>query len=108
MNQSVFSCCDEPMTDTQSTKQPTDHPYLYSVYLQNGNDMPLDFITDIIRIFFFHSHEKTKEILLGDQTKEGKIICGIYTKDIAETKVHQVNRYLKKFKCELQCGMEPV
>lgn len=94
-NRSQGSCFREP-------------PPLYSVYLLDEDFSTIDFIIDIIRLFFFFSYDKAREIILGEQAKRGKIICGIYTKDVAETKVHQVNRYLRKHKCELMCGMEPI
>ena len=109
MNQSSYRD-DElqcPLVEEKYKKIPVPPP-LYSVYLQDTYQSTLDFIIDLVRLFFFFSYEKAVEIITGAQTKGGKIICGIYTRDVAETKVHQVNRYLRKYKCELKCGMEPV
>ena len=109
MNQPQLASCSLHEAETlQKDKRIKAPPPLYSVYLQDGNQSTIDFIIDIIRIFFFFSYEKAKEIILNKQDEGGKIICGIYTKDVAETKVQQVNRYLKKYKCELTCGMEPM
>jgi len=92
---------------TKSARQKVhEPPPLYVVFLYDTARAPLEFIVEVVRIFFFFSLEKAMELIENIPSKRGKVICGVYTKDVAETKVQQVNKYLKKYRYVLKCGME--
>ena len=80
-------------------------PPLYQVILINDDYTPMEFVVHILEAIFNHDREKATQIMLNVH-KQGKGICGIYTKDIAETKVAQVNNYARENKHPLLCDME--
>ena len=67
-------------------------PPLYKVILVNDDYTPMDFVVDVLRSFFAMNVEKATQIMLKVHT-EGKGVCGVYSKDVAETKAAQVNDY---------------
>jgi ATP-dependent Clp protease adaptor protein ClpS len=80
-------------------------PKLYKVILLNDDFTPMEFVVEILRLFFSLDQEKATRIMLNVHTK-GKGICGVYTRDIAETKVAQVNQYARENEHPLLCTME--
>jgi ATP-dependent Clp protease adaptor protein ClpS len=107
-----------PLTMSESTDDDTtillEHarpklkkPPLYQVVLINDDYTPMEFVVHILEIIFSHHREKATQIMLNVH-KQGKGVCGIYTKDIAETKVAQVNTYARESKHPLLCDMEEV
>ncbi len=82
-------------------------PPLYQVVLINDDFTPMDFVVDVLQIFFAIDKEKATQIMLNIHTK-GKGICGVFTRDIAETKVIQVNDYARQNQHPLLCVMEEV
>ena len=89
----------------QETKPKLKRPPLYKVILINDDYTPMDFVVNILEIFFSMNRETATRIMLEVHTK-GKGICGIYTYEIAETKVAQVNSYSKENQHPLLCSME--
>lgn len=81
-------------------------PPLYKVILINDDFTPMDFVVEILGKFFAMQHEKAIEIMLQVHM-QGKGVCGIFTRDIAETKVEQVNIYSRQHEHPLLCMMEP-
>lgn len=67
-------------------------PPLYKVVLLNDDYTPMEFVVEILETFFYMSREKATQVMLAVHTL-GKGVCGIYTRDIAETKAAQVNQY---------------
>ena len=65
----------------------------------------MDFVVDVLRDFFSMNLEKATQIMLKVHT-EGKGVCGVYSKDIAETKAAQVNDYSKECEQPLLCSVE--
>ncbi len=65
----------------------------------------MDFVIDVLQLFFRLDHESATRVMLHVHTK-GKGVCGVYTRDIAETKVAQVNRYARENQHPLLCTME--
>jgi ATP-dependent Clp protease adaptor protein ClpS len=65
----------------------------------------MEFVVHILESIFQHDREKATQIMLHVH-KQGKGVCGLYTKDVAETKVVQVNNYSKENKHPLLCDME--
>jgi ATP-dependent Clp protease adaptor protein ClpS len=66
-----------------------DFPSKYKVYLLNDDYTPMDFVVDILMNIFHKSYEEAEKIML-EVHKKDKGLCGIYTYEIAETKVSQV------------------
>ncbi len=69
-------------------------PSMYQVVLLNDDYTPMEFVVEILETFFYMGREKATQVMLAVHT-QGKGVCGIYTKDIAETKAAQVNQYAR-------------
>lgn len=80
-------------------------PPLYKVILLNDDFTPMEFVVHVLEAVFGHNRESATRIMLNVH-KSGKGVCGIFTKDIAETKVTQVNSYSRENKHPLLCDME--
>ncbi|WP_130472652.1 ATP-dependent Clp protease adapter ClpS [Candidatus Magnetaquicoccus inordinatus] len=80
-------------------------PPMYKVLLLNDDFTPMDFVVELIIKFFQKSMEDSVSIMLNVH-HHGSGICGIYPRDIAETKVMQVNRYARDHSHPLCCRME--
>ena len=65
----------------------------------------MDFVVDVLRSFFNMNVEKATQIMLKVHT-EGKGVCGVYSKDVAETKSAQVNDYSRECEQPLLCSVE--
>ncbi|MFC3909613.1 ATP-dependent Clp protease adapter ClpS [Legionella dresdenensis] len=81
-------------------------PKKYKVLLLNDDYTPMNFVVDVLKRFFRLSEEMATQIMLQVHVL-GKGVCGVYTRDIAETKVAQVNDYARSFEHPLLCAMEP-
>ena len=90
---------------TQANKPQTDSPSLYKVLLLNDDFTPMDFVIEVLQQFFHMNAEKATRVMLQVHN-EGRGLCGIYTKDIAATKVAQVLQYAQTHHHPLQCVME--
>lgn len=88
-------------TEKPKLKQPP----LYKVILINDDYTPMDFVVEILRSFFSMNVEKATQIMLKVHT-EGKGVCGVYSKDVAETKAAQVNDYSRECEQPLLCSVE--
>lgn len=82
-------------------------PSMYKVVLLNDDYTPMDFVVEVLEVFFSMSREKATHIMLTVHV-HGKAVCGIYTRDIAETKAAQVNQYSKENQHPLLCEIEAV
>jgi ATP-dependent Clp protease adaptor protein ClpS len=80
-------------------------PPLYKVILLNDDYTPMDFVVRILEHFFAMSREKATQVMLHVHTR-GRGVCGVYTHDIAETKVAQVNEFSRRHQHPLLCTME--
>ncbi len=81
-------------------------PDLYKVILLNDDYTPMEFVVDILERFFRKSRAEATRIMLHVH-HNGVGVCGIYTRDIAETKVKQVMECAREHQHPLQCTMEP-
>ena len=70
-------------------------PPLYKVVLLNDDYTPMEFVVDVLQMFFGMNREKATQIMLAVHTM-GKATCGIFPRDIAETKSAQVNQYAQE------------
>ena len=89
----------------QEEKPKLKRPPMYKVLLLNDDYTPMDFVVNILEIFFGMNKDSATHIMLQVHTK-GKGICGTYTREIAETKVTQVNSYARDNQHPLLCTME--
>jgi ATP-dependent Clp protease adaptor protein ClpS len=80
-------------------------PKQYKVVLVNDDYTPMEFVVHILTTFFSMDHAKATRVMMAVHTK-GKGICGIFSYEIAETKVDQVNEYSKMNQHPLMCTME--
>ncbi len=78
---------------------------MYKVVLLNDDYTPMEFVVYILENFFTMDREKATRIMLHVHT-QGKGVCGVYTRDMAETKVAQVNDYSRMNNHPLLCAME--
>ena len=81
-------------------------PSLYRVILLNDNYTPMEFVIYVLQTFFSYDKEKATQIMLAVHTK-GKGVCGIYTKEVAETKSNQINSFAKQNDCLLYTSPSP-
>ena len=89
----------------EQTKPKLKKPPLFKVVLINDDYTPMEFVVNILESIFNHDREQATQIMLHVH-KLGKGVCGIFTKDIAETKVIQVNNFARENKHPLMCEME--
>lgn len=80
-------------------------PNMYKVILLNDDYTPMDFVTHILQKFFNKTADEATDIMLQVH-RRGVGVCGIYTYEIAETKVTQVMDYARSNEQPLQCTME--
>jgi len=85
-----------------STKEPS----LYSVFLLNDDFTTQDFVIEVLKQFFFKSDEEAFKLML-DVHNKGRAQVGVFTKEIAETKVFLVHQAAKENSYPLKCSMEP-
>lgn len=81
-------------------------PSLYSVYLLNDDFTTQEFVIDVLVQFFFKTENEAFKIML-DVHNKGRALVGIFTKEIAETKVFLVHQAAKENNYPLKCVMEP-
>jgi len=81
-------------------------PPMYKVVMFNDDYTPMEFVVGILETFFGMDRELAVRVMLKVHT-EGKAVCGIFTRDVAETKVVQVNRYSRDNEHPLICEIEP-
>ena len=107
---------------TQSPRKDADHevgtavetappeiarPPMYQVVLMNDDYTPMDFVVSVLQSFFAMNREKATQVMLQVHTR-GKGICGVFTREVAETKVTQVNEFSRKHHHPLLCTLEKV
>lgn len=80
-------------------------PPMYRVVLLNDDYTPMDFVIEILKVFFGMSHDRATQVMLHVHTR-GKGVCGLFTFEIAETKVVQVNEFSLQNDHPLKCTME--
>ena len=87
--------------------QRTQPPQMYQVVMLNDDFTPMEFVVMVLQEFFSKDRESATQIMLKIHL-DGKGICGVYTKDVAATKVDQVREAAHKSGHPLQCLSEPV
>ena len=87
------------------TKPAVKRPSLYRVLLLNDDFTPMEFVVDVLARFFSMNLEKATQVMLHVH-QNGVGECGVFTYEVAETKVTQVMDYARKNQRPLQCVME--
>ena len=87
------------------TKPQTKRPNLYRVLLLNDDYTPMEFVVHVLERFFSKNREDATRIMLHVH-QHGVGECGVYTYEVAETKVTQVMDFSRKHQHPLQCVME--
>ncbi|MCR9146188.1 MAG: ATP-dependent Clp protease adapter ClpS [Rhodobacteraceae bacterium] len=87
------------------TRPKTKRPPLYKVLLLNDDYTPMEFVVAVLERFFGMSHAQAFEIMLTVH-KKGVAVVGVFSHEIAETKVAQVMDFARRHQHPLQCTME--
>lgn len=87
------------------TRPKTQKPPMYKVLLLNDDYTPMEFVVHVLERFFNKPREEATRIMLHVHHK-GVGICGVYTYEVAETKVTQVMDFSRQHGHPLQCTME--
>jgi ATP-dependent Clp protease adaptor protein ClpS len=80
-------------------------PAMYKVVLLNDDFTPMEFVVMVVQEYFNKDRETATQIMLKVH-REGRGVCGVYTRDIASTKVEQVVSHARQSGHPLQCVME--
>ena len=80
-------------------------PPMYKVILLNDDYTPMEFVVHVLEHFFRMDKEKATRVMLHVHT-QGVGVCGVFSKDVAQTKVQQVNEFARANQHPLLCDME--
>lgn len=86
-------------------KPRTARPPLYRVILLNDDFTPMDFVIAVLKKFFMKSDAEATQVMLQVHN-DGAGLAGVYTFEVAETKVYSVNEFSRRHKHPLKCIME--
>lgn len=87
------------------TKPKTKKPAMYKVIMLNDDYTPMEFVILVLERFFNKTHEESTQIMLHVHQK-GVGVCGVFTYEVAETKVQQVMDLARQHQHPLQCTLE--
>ena len=87
------------------TRPKTKKPSLYKVLMLNDDYTPMEFVVSVLERFFNKNHEEATQIMLHVHQR-GVGVCGVFTYEIAETKVNQVMEFARRQQHPLQCTLE--
>ncbi len=91
----------------EESKPQLKRPSMYKVVLLNDDYTPMEFVVEILEMFFSMNREQATNVMLTVHT-QGKGVCGVFTRDIAETKAALVNQYARENEHPLLCEIEAV
>lgn len=97
---------DDGYTAVQESLPELKRPSMYTVVMLNDDYTPMEFVVEVLQTFFAKTPEQATDIMLTVHTK-GSAVCGVYTRDIAETKAEIVNQYSKDCQHPLKCEIAP-
>lgn len=80
---------------------------MYKVLLHNDDYTTMEFVIEVLQRFFLINRERAQQLMLQVHN-EGSAVCGIYTRDIAETKVTLVTEFAQQNGHPLRCSMEEI
>jgi len=97
---------DDPSTGLAvKTRPKTKKPSMYKVLMLNDDYTPMEFVVHVLERFFGMGHEQATRIMLHVHQR-GVGVCGVFTYEVAETKVNQVMDLARKHQHPLQCTIE--
>jgi ATP-dependent Clp protease adaptor protein ClpS len=96
---------DTLLEERQKEREEVKEPPMYKVILLNDDYTPFEFVVDVLVRFFQMNGEKAVKTMLTAH-RDGSATCGIYPKDIAETRCQQVASYASAHEFPLRCDME--
>ncbi len=97
----------EPNVTAQEAEPELKRPPLFKVVIVNDDYTPMEFVVEVLQTFFRLDRNKAVQIMLYVHTR-GKGVAGVFTYEIAETKVAQVNEYARRNQHPLLCTLEEV
>jgi ATP-dependent Clp protease adaptor protein ClpS len=80
-------------------------PSMYQVLMHNDDFTPMEFVVAVLEVFFNMERAIATNVMYQVHT-EGKASCGVFTRDVAETKVDQVISYARRHEHPLLCSIE--
>ena len=86
---------DDSGVAVESSKPELKRPPMYKVILMNDDYTPMEFVVHVLETFFGMNREKATQVMLTVHTR-GSAVCGIFPRDVAETKSAQVNQYARE------------
>ena len=89
----------------ETSKPEVARPPLYAVLLLNDDYTPMDFVVEVLTRFFGMNLDKATQVMLHVHTR-GRGVCGVFTREVAESKVAQINEYSRLNPHPLLCTME--
>ena len=89
----------------EEAKPELKEPSMYKVFLLNDDYTPMEFVVTLLESLFGMDREKATRVMLMVHS-QGRGVCGIFTYEIAETKVAQVNEFSRQNEHPLKCTME--
>jgi ATP-dependent Clp protease adaptor protein ClpS len=95
----------EPGVAVQTRRPEVARPPLYQVVLLNDDYTPMEFVVAVLETFFNMARERATQVMLHVHTR-GKGVCGVFSREVAESKVAQVNEYSRVHQHPLLCTME--
>jgi ATP-dependent Clp protease adaptor protein ClpS len=98
---------DEGIAVLERVPQKVGPPQMYQVLMLNDDYTPMEFVVVVLQEFFHKDREQATQIMLKIHL-DGKGVCGVYSKDVANTKVNLVLDAAKQAGHPLQCVSEPV
>jgi ATP-dependent Clp protease adaptor protein ClpS len=87
------------------TRTKTKKPSMYKVLMLNDDYTPMEFVVHVLERFFGKSREEATQIMLHVH-RRGVGVCGVYTYEVAETKVTQVTEFARRNQHPLRCTLE--
>ena len=91
----------------QEAKPKLKEPQMYQVIMHNDDFTPMEFVVAVLESFFSIDRATATRVMYEVHTK-GKAICGVFSKDVAETKAEQVTDYARMHQHPLLCSIEAV
>ena len=93
-------------TSVEEAKPRLKKPRMFRVLLVNDDYTPMEFVVMVLQRVFKLPHDQAVQVMLKDHT-EGAGVCGVFTAEVAETRVREVLGLARENEHPLQCTMEP-
>src|SRR3546814_16881476 len=101
----ISDCSSDVCSSDLEAKPALQAPPMYKVVLFNDDYTPMDFVVEVLEVFFNLNRELATKVMLAVHT-EGRAVCGVFTRDIAETKAMTVKQYARESQPPQLCENE--